>query len=579
MRPEMISLANVVAKVNSGALSTKVEFQEHLQRAFHQILVDFGPLSDYGRLAREMMKLLREALAPNVQLPIIPGERVRARVGSIPREGTIIAIKPAEGNNNYILQFHIDGAPYRREGTWIPYEAEKIVSVDPQRIMVDTSYLAAQQAQQAQQTQQVRQDQQVQQTQQAQQVQQAQQMQEARRVQQQRQNAVLMPNNVYANALSFLTFPQIQQLQQHVKGGNIVQHIDINALQALGARFINPTVEQRPSQYQSVQRQVEPLRKPPQIASIRPHENRTSVTPQKLRPSDGRLGSVKTELQLYKESAKIEDPSWVDRVPPRKRLRGCLEGVTVTDRNGTVHRRLLLEAYGIERIVGRRKNMSNERLEYLVKWKNLGLQHCTWEWDKSMLAQAPALVLRFEAAHPEHAIEVYPENSTTFAAGASIASISCDAFQLEIFLSKWRFTNKTTNISKEKAVNCSRNRDGFTGDILGLPSTLLQDTSENSSQPIALVLPDALGTFETTKAVSESPVDEKAKAKLSINSTKGPARSAEQANTNSVSKIKEYVARSQAMQESAAERWYDPVWCCWRYTSPSKDIGIKPLQK
>ncbi|GJQ11157.1 hypothetical protein GpartN1_g2948.t1 [Galdieria partita] len=55
----------------------------------------------------------------------------------------------------------------------------------------------------------------------------------------------------------------------------------------------------------------------------------------------------------------------------------------------------------IERLISRRFRSETRSIEYLVKWKNYGINDSSWEPRETLLAVAPSLVADFDTRHPE----------------------------------------------------------------------------------------------------------------------------------------------------------------------------------
>lgn len=62
-------------------------------------------------------------------------------------------------------------------------------------------------------------------------------------------------------------------------------------------------------------------------------------------------------------------PHWLDGAASKKRLRGPYSERIVDMATGTANRRKVSTAFAVNKILARRKNLGNEKLEYLVRWK------------------------------------------------------------------------------------------------------------------------------------------------------------------------------------------------------------------
>ncbi|KAF3280634.1 hypothetical protein TWF132_011713 [Orbilia oligospora] len=87
--------------------------------------------------------------------------------------------------------------------------------------------------------------------------------------------------------------------------------------------------------------------------------------------------------KLKKEIAKRSDP---------ETTREDLERLTL-ERERQVE--AALEARGVERVVASRGGQDDEPLEYLVKWRSLTYEHCTWETESFLGPVAPTEISQF----------------------------------------------------------------------------------------------------------------------------------------------------------------------------------------
>eukprot|EP00871_Galdieria_phlegrea_P000788 jgi/Galph1/170/GphlegSOOS_G4920.1 len=115
----------------------------------------------------------------------------------------------------------------------------------------------------------------------------------------------------------------------------------------------------------------------------------------------------------------------------------------------------------IEKIISRRFNIETRTVEYLVKWKDYGMDDCSWESREALLAVAPRFIAEFDVAHPEipfvaqkpSQMETRKEDNVAFTTRSNhnqteeeqLAVIPVGDLSLEIGRSSWNLRRKTDN--------------------------------------------------------------------------------------------------------------------------------------